>query len=420
MHDISIIRTDPVKFDNSLINRGVEPCSKNIISKDVEKRKAQTLLQQLQAERNSLSKEINILKSKNLDVKNQINKVDKIKDQIISLKELEKILDDELKAILSNLPNIPSSDVPFGKDEKDNIELKKWGNKPQFNFKSKRHFEIGESMGLMNFDIASKISGSRFVVLKGMLAKLERALSQFMLDQHTNKNGYTEMNVPVLVKDHSLFGTGNLPKFAEDLFTSGDDHWLIPTAEVPLTNLVREQILDLNSLPMRFTSYTPCFRSEAGAAGKDTRGMLRQHQFTKVELVSISKPEDSEKEHERMLLSAEGILQELDLHYRVVTLCTGDMGFASKKTYDIEVWLPGENTYREISSCSNCGDFQSRRMNAKYKNEKNENIFVHTLNGSGLAVGRLMIAILENNQNEDGSVKIPNALKKYMNNLDKI
>ena len=271
-------------------------------------------------------------------------------------------------------------------------------------------------MGLMNFDIASKISGSRFVVLKGMLAKLERALSQFMLDQHTNKNGYTEMNVPVLVKDHSLFGTGNLPKFAEDLFTSGDDHWLIPTAEVPLTNLVREQILDLNSLPMRFTSYTPCFRSEAGAAGKDTRGMLRQHQFTKVELVSISKPEDSEKEHERMLLSAEGILQELDLHYRVVTLCTGDMGFASKKTYDIEVWLPGENTYREISSCSNCGDFQSRRMNAKYKNEKNENIFVHTLNGSGLAVGRTLIAILENYQTEDGNVAIPKVLQKYLNN----
>ena len=269
-------------------------------------------------------------------------------------------------------------------------------------------------MNLMNFELASKISGSRFVVLKGALAKLERAIADFMITKHTNENGYIEMNVPFLVKDNSLFGTGQLPKFSEDLFTAGESHWLIPTAEVPLTNLVREQILDENSLPMRVTSFTPCFRSEAGAAGKDTRGMLRQHQFSKVELVSITTPETSDNELERMLNSAESILQDLDIHYRVMTLCTGDMGFASTKTYDIEVWLPGENSYREISSCSNCGDFQSRRMNTKYKKE-NKNQFVHTLNGSGLAVGRTLIAILENYQTKDGNVRIPEKLKTYFN-----
>jgi seryl-tRNA synthetase len=266
----------------------------------------------------------------------------------------------------------------------------------------------------MDFDVASKLSGSRFVVLQGMLAKLERAIAQFMLDKHTIENGYTEMNVPFLVKDDALFGTGNLPKFGEDLFTAGDSHWLIPTAEVPLTNLVREQIINKKDLPMRVTSYTPCFRSEAGAAGKDTRGMLRQHQFTKVELVSITTPENSKQELERMLSSAESILQDLNIHYRVMTLCTGDMGFAANQTYDIEVWLPGENAYREISSCSNCGDFQARRMNAKYKG-KNKNNFVHTLNGSGLAVGRTLIAILENYQTADGNVEIPKVLQKYFN-----
>ena len=331
------------------------------------------------------------------------------------MKELEKIKNEELNAILTRIPNIPAKDIPSGKNEKDNIEYKKWGKKPEFKFNPKKHFEIGENLNLMNFDIASKLSGSRFVVLKGMLAKLERAIAQFMLDKHTNENGYTEMIVPFLVKDDSLFGTGQLPKFSEDLFTAGDNHWLIPTAEVPLTNLVRDQILNENSLPMRVTSYTPCFRSEAGAAGKDTRGMLRQHQFTKVELVSITIPEHSKKELERMLKSAESILQDLNIHYRVMTLCSGDIGFAANKTYDIEVWLPGEKLYREISSCSNCGDFQARRMNAKFK-RGNKNMYVHTLNGSGLAVGRTLIAVLENYQTKDGNVIIPEVLRKYLNN----
>ena len=337
-----------------------------------------------------------------------------MKDQITSLKELEKIKEDELNAILCRIPNLPSKDVPIGNDEKDNTQYKIWGDKPEFTYKPKRHFEIGENLNLMDFELASKLSGARFVVLKGMLAKLERAIAQFMLDKHTNENGYTEMIVPFLVKDDALFGTGNLPKFGEDLFTAGDSHWLIPTAEVPLTNVVREQIINEKELPMRFTSYTPCFRSEAGAAGKDTRGMLRQHQFTKVELVSITTPEKSTQELERMLSSAESILQDLNIHYRVMTLCTGDMGFAANKTYDIEVWLPGENAYREISSCSNCDNFQARRMSAKYKGEHKNN-FVHTLNGSGLAVGRTLIAILENYQTTDGNVKIPTVLQKYFN-----
>ena len=420
MHDINFIRDNPIEFDNFIKKRGENSCSEKILKIDQEKRKAQTLLQQLLAERNLLSKKIGALKSENNNKSLEaINKVEILKDQISSLKELEKIKDDELQAILSRIPNIPSNDVPVGFNEKDNIEIRKWGNKIKFTFLPKRHFEIGENSGLMNFDLAAKISGSRFVILKGMLSKLERAIAQFMLDKHTIENGYTEINVPILVKDQSLFGTGNLPKFSEDLFTAGESHWLIPTSEVPLTNLVRDQIVELKTLPIRVTSYTPCFRSEAGAAGKDTRGMLRQHQFTKVELVSITTPEQSNQELERMLSCAEKILQDLNIHYRIVTLCTGDMGFAAKKTYDIEVWLPGENAYREISSCSNCGDFQARRMNARFKRE-NSNFFVHTLNGSGLAVGRTLIAILENYQTEDGNVIIPEPLKKYLNNQTKL
>jgi len=415
MHDINFIRNNPVFFDNALKSRNLDPCANQIKKIDEEKRNTQTVLQNILAERNNLSKEIGILKSKKQNTSSVVKKVEKLKDQISNLKELEKIKDDELKAILTRIPNIPAKDIPSGTNERDNVEYKQWGNKPKFNFKPKKHFEIGENLNLMNFELASKLSGSRFVVLKGMLSKLERVISQFMLDKHTTENGYTEMNVPFLVKDDSLFGTGQLPKFAEDLFTAGENHWLIPTAEVPLTNLVRDQILNENELPMRVTSYTPCFRSEAGAAGKDTRGMLRQHQFTKVELVSVTIPEHSEKELERMLSSAESILQDLNIHYRVMTLCTGDMGFSANKTYDIEVWLPGENAYREISSCSNCGDFQARRMNSKFKRENN-NIFVHTLNGSGLAVGRTLIAILENYQTEDGNVKIPEVLQKYLNN----
>ena len=417
MHNINFIRDNPIIFDNFMKQRGELPCSTNIIKIDEDKRNTQTVLQNLLAERNKLSKEIGILKSqnKNSEVENILKRVEKIKDETSHLKELEKIKEDELHAILSRLPNIPSNTTPQGKSEDDNILYREWGDKTDFKFKPKRHYEIGENLNLMNFDLASKLSGSRFVVLKGMLSKLERAIAQFMLDKHTDENGYTEMHVPFLVKSNSLYGTGQLPKFGEDLFTAGENHWLIPTAEVPLTNLVRDQILQSNNLPMRVTSYTPCFRSEAGAAGKDTRGMLRQHQFSKVELVSIVEPQHSENELERMLESAESILKDLNIHYRVVTLCTGDMGFSANKTYDIEVWLPGENNYREISSCSNCDEFQARRMNTKYKS-KDKNIFVHTLNGSGLAVGRTLIAILENYQTEDGNVMIPEVLRKYLNN----
>ena len=417
MHNINFIRESPTEFDNAMILRGEKPCSLQILKIDEDKRNTQTILQNLLAERNKLSKEVGILKSKNKDVSSILDRVEKIKNETFALKELEKIKNDELTSILNKLPNVASQSTPNGFSEKDNVFYRDWGKKPIFSFKTKKHFEIGENLNLMNFELASKMSGTRFVILKGMLSKLERAISQFMLDQHTFKNGYTEMNVPYLVKDQALFGTGNLPKFTEDLFSAGEDHWLIPTGEVPLTNLVREQILDLNTLPMRVTSHTPCFRSEAGAAGKDTRGMLRQHQFSKVELVSIVKPEHSKDELERMLESAESILKDLKIHYRIMTLCSGDMGFSANKTYDIEAWLPGENNYREISSCSNCGDFQARRMNTRYKS-KDKNIFVHTLNGSGLAVGRTLIAILENYQTTDGNVIIPDVLKKYLNNQD--
>ena len=415
MHNINYIRSNSVEFDNAMKLRGESKLSSKIIQIDKEKRETQTILQNLLAERNNISKKIGEIKSKNLDASNEMKNVDDIKSKINTLKELEQIKDNELNSILMRLPNIPHQSVPFGKDENDNALYKEWGSKPNFNFKPKMHYEIGENMGLINFELASKLSGSRFVVLKKQISKLERAISNFMLDKHTEENGYTEYSLPFLVKKESLIGTGQLPKFGEDLFTAGDEHWLIPTAEVPLTNLVRNEILNVNQLPIRATSYTPCFRSEAGSAGKDTRGMLRQHQFTKVELVSIVEPEYSEQELERMLTCAESILKDLNIHYRIMTLCSGDMGFSASKTYDIEVWLPGEDKYREISSCSNCTDFQARRMNTRYKSN-DKNLFVHTLNGSGLAVGRTLIAILENYQMEDGNVEIPEVLQKYFNN----
>ena len=415
MHNINYIRENPVEFDNYMKSRGEKPIASKIILNDREKREAQTVLQSLLAERNLLSKNIGKLKGQNKNATSEIAKVDELKNNIISLKELELLKDDELKAILSRLPNIPHKSTPVGLSEEENIFYKNWGDKPSFNFDPKLHFEIGENANLMNFETATKLSGSRFVILKGQLSNLERALANFMLDKHTSINGHIEMHVPYLVKSETLYGTGQLPKFAEDLFTAGDDHWLIPTAEIPLTSLCSNEILNINQLPMRVTSYTPCFRSEAGASGKDTRGMLRQHQFTKVELVSLVEPEQSADELERMLSCAEGILKDLNLHYRVMTLCTGDIGFNANKTYDIEVWLPGENKYREISSCSNCGDFQARRMNTRYKNNK-DNTYVHTLNGSGLAVGRTLIAILENYQLVDGNVLIPQVLRKYFNN----
>ncbi len=415
MHNINYIRENAVEFDNLMKLRGENPISSKIIEIDKEKRKTQTLLQTLLAERNAFSKDIGKLKSKNQDVTKIMKKVDDLKSKINTLKEFENIKNNELNSILSRLPNLPHNSVPFGNNENDNILYKDWGIKPKLNFKPKTHYELGESLGLINFEQGTKLSGSRFVVLKKQMSKLERAISNFMIDKHINENGYTEYSLPFLVKNDILFGTGQLPKFGEDLFTAGEDHWLIPTAEVPLTNLVRDEIINKNQLPIRLTSCTPCFRSEAGAAGKDTRGMLRQHQFTKVELVSVVEPKHSENELERMLACAESILKDLNIHYRVMTLCTGDMGFSANKTYDIEVWLPGENKYREISSCSNCGDFQSRRMNARYKSE-DKNVYVHTLNGSGLAVGRTLIAILENYQMEDGNVQIPEVLQNYFNN----
>ena len=415
MHNINYIRDNPIEFDNYMKSRGEKPIANKVISIDKDKREAQTVHQKLLAERNLLSKVIGKLRSEKKDSASEMAKVEELKNNINSLKELELVKNDELKAILSRLPNVPDKTTPVGFSEEENVFYKNWGDKPSFNFDPKLHFELGENANLMNFETATKLSGSRFVILKGKLSRLERAIANYMLDKHTSVNGYVEMHVPYLVKSDTLYGTGQLPKFADDLFTAGDDHWLIPTAEIPLTALHSNEIININQLPIRVTSYTPCFRSEAGAAGKDTKGMLRQHQFTKVELVSLVEPEQSADELERMLSCAEGILKDLNLHYRVMTLCTGDMGFNANKTYDIEVWLPGENKYREISSCSNCGDFQARRMNTRFKNNNN-NIHVHTLNGSGLAVGRTLIAILENYQTADGNVIIPDVLKKYFNN----
>jgi seryl-tRNA synthetase len=421
--DIRWIRDNPQAFDAGLKKRGLPPQAAELIALDEARRAHVTKLQEAQARRNAASKEIGAAKAAKDEAKASalMAEVTALKEQLAKGEEAERELDTKLRDALSVIPNLPLDDVPLGKDEKDNKEVRKVGAPPKFDFKAKQHFEIGEGLGLMDFAAAAKISGARFVVLKGALARLERALAQFMLDLHTGEFGYTENLVPLLVKDHAAYGTGNLPKFAEDLFQTVNGFWLIPTAEVSLTNFVRDEIVDEAKLPMRLTAWTPCFRSEAGAAGKDTRGMIRQHQFTKVELVSITTPEESVAEHERMTLCAEEVLKRLKLPFRTILLCTGDMGFASQKTYDIEVWLPGENTYREISSCSVCGDFQARRMNARYKPKGGkETRFVHTLNGSGLAVGRTLIAVLENYQQADGSVVVPEALVPYMGGLKKI
>jgi seryl-tRNA synthetase len=348
-----------------------------------------------------------------------MEEVAKLKEEVPALEAKDRELAEAIDAILMALPNIPAADVPDGPDEDHNVELRKWGTPPSFDFVAKEHDALGAGLGLMDFDGAAKLSGARFVVLKGKLARLERALAQFMLDVQTEEHGYTEVSPPTLVKDGALFGTGQLPKFGEDLFKTNTGHWLIPTAEVPLTNLYGDTIIDEASLPIRMTALTPCYRSEAGAAGKDTRGMIRQHQFWKVEMVSIAHPDQSGEEHERMTKCAETVLQRLGLAYRVIVLCAGDMGFSSQKTYDIEVWLPGQNRYREISSCSNCGDFQARRMKARFKSDKG-NRLVHTLNGSGLAVGRTLVAVLENYQQADGSIVVPEVLRGYMGGLDVI
>ncbi|MGE0718190.1 MAG: serine--tRNA ligase [Alphaproteobacteria bacterium] len=421
MHDIRIIRDEPAAFDRGLARRGLPPRAEELVAIDAARRAAQTRLQELQQRRNEASRAIGIAKSKGEDATSAMADVARIKDEMAAAETAEREAAEQLERALAELPNLPAADVPDGASEKDNVEIRRLGEAPRFNHPAREHFEIGEAMGLMDFEAAARLSGSRFVVLRGQLARLERALAAFMLDIHTTEFGYTEIQAPLLVRDEAVYGVGQLPKFADDLFRTTTGLWLIPTAEVPLTNLVADQIVDAATLPLRFTAYTPCFRSEAGAAGKDTRGMLRQHQFGKVELVSITTPEQSEAEHERMSSAAETVLRRLGLHYRVVTLCTGDMGFSARKTYDLEVWLPGQGTFREISSCSNCGDFQARRMKARCRTagEKGTRL-VHTLNGSGVAAGRLLIAILENYQRADGSVTVPEALRPYLGGVEVI
>ncbi len=421
MHDLKWIRENPADFDAGIARRGLAPLADDLLSKDREHREVLTALQEIQTKRNDASKAIGAAKSGGDEDKAQalIAQVEAFKDEMKALEARERDLGIDIDAVLSGTPNIPMDDVPAGDSEDDNVEVRRHGEPPRFDFEPKQHFEIGEAMGLMDFESASRVSGARFVFLTGALARMERALSSFMLDIHTTEHGLTEVNPPALVRDSALYGTGNLPKFAEDLFHTEDGLWLIPTAEVPLTNLVGDQILAQQSLPRRYTAMTWCFRSEAGAAGKDTRGLIRQHQFTKVEMVSITAAEESAAELERMTGCAEEILNRLGIAYRTVILCSGDMGFSARKTYDIEVWLPGQNTYREISSCSNTGDFQARRMKARYKIEGEKGTrFVHTLNGSGLAVGRTLVAVLENYQQADGSVVIPEALRPYMGGLE--
>jgi len=473
--DIKWIRDNSDAFDAGLKKRGMAPLSQTLLALDEARRAHLTKLQEAQGRRNAASKEIGKAKAAKDEAaaSKLMAEVAELKAFIQGGEEEERQLDAKLKAELEVIPNLPLDEVPEGKDETDNKEVRKVGTPPKFKFEAKQHFEIGEALGLMDFETAAKISGARFVVLKGALARLERALAAFMLDLHTGEFGYTENNVPLLVNSNAALGTGNLPKFEGDLFAAypgnvlegwlrgvtkgfGDAivdiskkkeklntvalartlshlielalresqksrRWLIPTAEVALTNFLRESIIDGDQLPMRLTAWTPCFRSEAGAAGKDTRGMIRQHQFSKVELVSITTPEDSLAEHERMTACAEEVLKRLGLPFRTIVLCTGDMGFAAQKTYDIEVWLPGEDTYREISSCSVCGDFQARRMEARFRRAAGgKPEYVHTLNGSGLAVGRTLIAVLENYQQADGSVAIPEALQPYMGGLTKI
>lgn len=421
MFDLKAIRENPAAFDAGWARRGLEAQTPAILKLDEERRAVQTQLQELQTKRNEESKKIGEIKKSGGDAEAQMAAVTALKTEVAELEERERTIASSLNQHLAGLPNIMDADVPDGADEDENVETRKWGE-PRTD-KVPEHFEIGEKLGLMDFETAAKMSGSRFVLLTGGLARLERALAQFFLDIHTGEHGYTEASPPLLVRDNALYGTGQLPKFAEDLFaTDGTGHFLIPTSEVSLTNIVAEQIVDLESLPRRYTAFTPCFRSEAGAAGKDTRGMIRQHQFYKVELVSITKPEESDAEHERMLSCAQTVLEKLELPYRTVVLCSGDTGFGARKTYDIEVWLPGQGRYREISSCSNCGDFQARRMNARYRPDgEKKTEFVHTLNGSGVAVGRALIAVMENYYNaEDGSITVPEVLKPYMGGVEKI
>jgi seryl-tRNA synthetase len=462
MHDIRFIRQNPVAFDSALARRGLPPVATDLIAIDERRRHEIQQLEQTQAQRNEASKQIGQAKAKKdaVAAEKLMSDVAHLKALIARLEAEVKTTEERLNNNLAIIPNLPLDEVPDGKDANDNVEHHRFGAKGEFAFKPKQHFELGETLGQMDFETAAKLSGARFVVLKKGLARLERALGQFMLDIHTTEHGYDEVAPPLLVRDEVMYGTAQLPKFEDDQFfaqsmeikneletiwwdTIGNPDqtridievtreyiegalqnrrlWLIPTAEVPLTNIVRETILDEAQLPLRYTACTPCFRAEAGAAGKDTRGMIRQHQFTKVELVSITTPEQSKDEHERMLACAEEVLKKLDLHYRVMILSTGDMGFASQKTYDIEVWLPGQNMYREISSCSICGEFQARRMNARYRTKEGRAVrHVHTLNGSGVAVGRALIAVMETYQQADGSIAVPEVLQGYMGGMKKI
>ena len=422
MHDLRFIRENPGDFDAALSKRGVEPASAGLLALDEERREVTTRLQAAQGRRNEASKAIGqaMGRGDKDEAEALKSEVAQIKADMPVLEDRDRTLGDELRSALAGLPNTPAEDVPEGADESDNVEITSWGTPRDFAFAPKEHADLGPPLGL-EFETAAKMSGARFTFLRGDMARLHRALGQFMLDHQTRERGYTECNPPVLVRDEALFGTGQLPKFAEDQFRA-NDHWLIPTAEVSLTNSVREQIVDDLSAPIRLTALTPCFRSEAGAAGKDTRGFIRQHQFEKVELVSICRPDDHEAEHAHMVESAKGVLEALELPYRTMLLCTGDMGFTAKKTFDLEVWLPGQGAYREISSISWCGDFQARRMNARYRPENGgkRTDFVHTLNGSGLAVGRALVAVLENYQQEDGSVMVPEALRNYMGSVTKL
>jgi seryl-tRNA synthetase len=416
--DLRWLREHPDAFDRALARRGAPPAAAAVLDLDAERRALETRLQEDQATRNRLSREIG--QQKGRPAPETLAEMTALKERVKAGEEALRELQARLDALLPTFPNVLADDVPDGPDESHNRELRRWGSPRNFPFDPLPHDELGTRLG-MDFARAARLSGSRFVTLWGQLAQLERALGQFMLNVQTREHGYTEMAVPYLVRDEAPFGTGQLPKSAEDMFRTTTGHWLIPTAEVPLTNLVAGEILDESRLPLRFTACTPCFRSEAGAAGKDTRGMIRQHQFTKVELVSVTTPEQSETEHERMTGCAEAVLQRLELPYRVVALCSGDTGFAARKTYDLEVWLPGQGAYREISSCSNCGDFQARRMNARFRpTDDKRTRFVHTLNGSGLAVGRALIAVLENYQEADGSVTVPRALSPYLHGRERL
>ena len=420
MLDLRWLRDDPEDFDRALSRRGLPPQAARLAALDAAHRALQTELQEQQARRNALSREIGQGRARGEDMSAAMAEVAALKSAVQRGEEALRERAAALDAELAGLPNRLDDDVPDGADERANLELRRFGEPPSFDFEARAHDQLGPPLG-MDFERATRMSGARFVALRGQLARLERGLASFMLDVQTREHGYTEVVPPLLVRDQAVFGTGQLPKFADDLFRTTDGFWLIPTAEVPLTNLVADEIVDAADLPLRFTAWTPCFRSEAGAAGKDTRGMIRQHQFSKVEMVSITAPDASAAEHERMTGCAEAILERLGLPYRVVVLCSGDTGFTTRKTYDLEVWLPGQGTYREISSCSNCGDFQARRMRARFRPEgERRTEFVHTLNGSGLAVGRTLIALLENGQQADGSVVLPEALRPYLDGRERL